>query len=245
VANFYVGLSGYSYKPWQGEGRFYPVGLKQKDFLAHYSTRYPAVEMDGSWYKTPTEEAVAGYVSGGAPEFQYSFKVHRRITHLGRLKEETWEMLPFLLKRLAPLATAGKLGPFQIQLPPNFKRDDERLRAFFEHLPQRFEGGEPARWSMEFRHESWACTEVENLLRQFNVAWIASDRDDARADRRDTADTFAYVRLRRMDTDEKALDGWMDYFKALMENGKDVYVYCKHEDDGSPWIWADYLLSKL
>lgn len=244
MAKFNVGLSGYSYKPWQGEDRFYPVGIKQREFLAYYCTRYPAVEMDGSWYRTPTEEAITSYVSGTPDGFQLSFKMHRKVTHISRLKEDCFEMIPFLMKRLQPIAQAGKLGPYQIQLPPNFKRNDERLEAFVKILPTTFDSGEKTRWSIEFRHESWTCTEIEEMLRAYNVAWIASDRDDARADRKDTADSFAYVRLRRMDTDDKALDEWAAYFGSLMEKGKDVFVYCKHEDDGSPWVWADYLLTK-
>lgn len=241
MANLYVGLSGYSYKPWQGEDRFYPVGLKQREFLAYYADRYRAVEMDGSWYKTPTAEAVEAYRTGTPDGFKFTFKMHRRITHLGRLKEETYDDVPFMVKRMQPLAQAGKFGCFFLQLPPNFKRNDERLDAFLRHLPRTFESGEPVRWAVEFRHESWTCPEIEAILRASNVAWVASDRDEARADRKDTAD-FAYVRLRRQDTDDAALDEWRRYVDSLTDQGRDVFVFCKHEDEGSPWIWADYLL---
>ena len=62
--------------------------------------------------------------------------------------------------------------------------------------------------------------------------------NDAAAQRRDTAD-FAYARLRRSEYDNDALDGWRSYFKGLE---KPSFVFCKHEDEGAPWIWADYLL---
>jgi uncharacterized protein YecE (DUF72 family) len=252
MARTLIGLSGYSYKPWQGEGRFYPVGLKQKEFLGYYGERYQAVEMDGSWYKTPTEENVKLWTEGSPEGFQFSFKLHRRITHIGRLKEETYEGVHYILRRMLPMARAGKLGPFLIQLPPNLRRNDERLEAFLAQLPHDFsqvrdlecEEGLRPRWSVEFRHESWNCAEVDEIMRKYRTAWVASDRDEAKADRRDTSD-FHYIRLRRMDTTEETLSEWAAYFQSQMDRGRDCYVYCKHEDDGSPWEWADFLKSKL
>jgi uncharacterized protein YecE (DUF72 family) len=252
MANAFVGLSGYSYKPWQGEDRFYPVGLKQKDFLKFYTEHYKAVEMDGSWYKTPTEEAVKQWIEGTPEGFQFSFKLHRRITHLGRLKEDTYGDVHFMLRRMLPMARSGKLGPFLIQLPPNLKRDDKRLEGFLAELPLDFsnvrdlecEPGLRCKWSVEFRHESWVCSEVEEIMRRHNIAWVASDRDEAKADRKDTAD-FHYIRLRRMDTTDETLTEWAAYFRTQLQNGKDCFIYCKHEDDGSPWLWADLLLKQL
>jgi len=252
MAGVYVGLSGFSYKPWQGEDRFYPPELKAKEFLGYYAGRYNAVEMDGSWYRTPSEDNVALWRMGTPEPFFFSFKLHRRISHLGRLKPETYDEVHFILKRMLPMAKAGKLGPFLIQLPPNMRRNDERLEGFLAALPKDFsevkdveiEPGLKPRWSVEFRHESWNCDEVDAIMRKYNVAYVASDRDEAKADRRDTAD-FAYVRLRRMDTTDETLTEWANYFTSFREQGKDCFVYCKHEDDGSPWIWADYLLGQL
>ena len=40
----------------------------------------------------------------------------------------------------------------------------------------------------------------------------------------------------------RTLEKWGEYFMEAKANGKDCYVYCKHEDEGSPWVWADHLL---
>ncbi|HVL40329.1 MAG TPA: DUF72 domain-containing protein, partial [Fimbriimonadaceae bacterium] len=237
MARLHVGLSGYSYKEWQGEGRFFPPGLKQSEFLGFYAERYRAVEMDGTWYRMPGEDAVRQWLEATPDGFQFSFKMHRRVTHMARLKPESLDSVIFLLERLKPVARAGKLGPFLIQLPPNFRRDDERLDTFLKALPADAEGT-PLQWAVEFRHSSWHEREVEEILRSQGVAWVAADTDESDAQRRDTA-SFSYVRLRKTEYDADALDEWSQYLSRLQ---KDAFVYCKHEDDESPWEWADALL---
>lgn len=245
----YVGLSGYAYKPWQGEGRFYPPDLKQTQFFDYYFDRYRAVEMDGSWYRMPAEKSVATHVRKAPEGFKFSFKMHQRVTHLSRLKPECIESLEFLMKSLLPLAKVGKLGPFLLQLPPNMKRNDERLGSFLQLLPKTFARVEPGcevpvQWAFEFRNDTWHADEVETLLRDAGAAWVASERDGHDAQRRDTAD-FVYARLRRSEYTDAVLASWAEYFDAVMKQGRPAYVYCKHEDEGSPWIWADGLLDKL
>src|SRR5205807_1687289 len=91
--------------------------------------------------------------------FRYCFKLHREITHMARLRLTALDSLHFMLKRLGPLAAAGKMGPLLIQLPPNLKRDDERLVTFLDNLPTTIEGvaslPRPLEWAVEFRHASW------------------------------------------------------------------------------------------
>jgi uncharacterized protein YecE (DUF72 family) len=235
MAQAHIGLSGYSYKPWQGPDRFYPSTLKQKDFLRYYATRYDTVELDGVWYRLPSEKAVADWIALTPPHFLFAPKVHRQITHRSRLKPDSYDFVQVMLDRLKRLASAERLGPLLIQLPPNLKRDDDRLARFLERLPA------SARWAIEFRHDSWYDGTVEALLKQFNVSWVAADTDDRPAECRDTAD-FWYVRLRRSAYDEQDLQHWAKRFRKAVAEGKSCYVYCKHEDEGSPWIWADRLL---
>jgi uncharacterized protein YecE (DUF72 family) len=235
MAQTHIGLSGYSYKPWQGPGRFYPSTLKQKDFLRYYAARYDTVELDGVWYRLPSEKAVADWIALTPPHFLFAPKVHRQITHRSRLKSDSYDFLRVMLDRLMRLASAERLGPLLIQLPPNFKRDDDRLARFLEQLPA------SAKWAIEFRHDSWSDAAVEALLKQYNVSWVAADTDDRPAECRDTAD-FWYVRLRRSAYGEPNLQRWSESFRKAVDAGKSCYVYCKHEDEGSPWIWADRLL---
>lgn len=246
-AMFHVGLSGYSYKPWHGEGRFYPPELKAKQFFAFYAERYRAVEMDGTWYRMPSTDMVAKWVADSPRPFHFCPKMHRDVTHMKRLKEEGYDAAKFFLKRLHAAAVAEVLGPVLIQLPPNMKIQAERLDSFLAMLPKHSgqmndeslsESGVPLRYAMEFRNETWSVAEVEEILRKHNVAWVASDTDEKDAERRQTAD-FSYIRLRKTAYDDADLKEWTAYFMA--QDDRDVFTFCKHEDDGSPWIWADAL----
>jgi uncharacterized protein YecE (DUF72 family) len=238
MTRIYIGLSGYSYKAWQGADRFYPPDIKQAGFLRYYASRYQTVELDGVWYRLPTDKTVQAWIDHTPPHFLYAPKAHREITHIRRLKPEGLPTLKAMLERLEPLRQAGKLGPILLQLPPNLKRDDARLGAFLDALPMTH------RWALEFRHESWHTAEIERLLRDHHVAWAAVETDERAAEHRDTAE-FRYARLRKNAYDQPQLRPWAERFREASQKGQDCFVYCKHEDEGSPWEWADELMRLL
>jgi len=246
MGRFHIGLSGYSYKPWQGEGRFYPPELKAREFLGYYASRFPAVEMDGTWYRMPAESSIQTWLDQTPDDFLFSPKMHRSVTHMKRLKPESYDSARFFVHRLEPLARARKLGPILVQLPPNLKTDPARLEAFLAAAPTTISSADPGapatpiRYAIEFRNPTWESDDIGRLLHAGKAAWVAADTDEAPAQRRDTSD-FIYVRLRRSEYDDARLREWADYFHSVLASGKDCFVYCKHEDEGSPWIWADRL----
>lgn len=235
MSPIHIGLSGYSYKPWQGPGRFYPETLKPTEFLRHYASRFNTVELDGIWYRLPTEQMVRGWLEQTPSTFVFAPKAHRQITHMHRLRPDALIFVQLMLDRLAPIVEQKRLGPILLQLPPNFRRDIDRLKTFLEQVPR------TVRWAIEFRHESWHVPEVETLLTNHGISWVAADTDDSPAHIRDTAD-FWYVRLRRSEYNDTVLTEWATRFNDMARRGKDCYVYCKHEDERSPWIWADRLI---
>lgn len=229
MAQIHIGLSGYAYKPWQGEDRFYPPELKAKEFYKFYAERFNGVEMDGTWYRMPSENAVSLWIEQADPDFRYTFKVHRDVTHMKRLKAEAVDSLKFMVKRLQPALDKGLVGCVYFQFPPNFKRNDERLDEFLPHLPA------DVNFAMEFRHESWKSPEVVNRLLNANVGIVASDSEDWELIQEDTGPCL-YARLRRESYTDDDLLKWAKWFLEKRDQGKDVYVFFKHEDDGSPWI---------
>ncbi len=161
----HIGCSGWSYEEWRGI--LYPEGLPATKWLARYAEEFETVEVNNTFYRLPTEKAVAGWIEQTPPEFTFTLKVSRYVTHIKRLKEVAKYTKTFT-ERVAPLIGDPREGPFLWQLPANFKRNDERLAGALDDLP-------PGRHAFEFRHESWFVPEVYDRLRERGVALVIGD----------------------------------------------------------------------
>jgi uncharacterized protein YecE (DUF72 family) len=93
---------------------------------------------------------------------------------------------------------------------------------------------------MEFRHDSWKTEEVAEILRAHKVCTVASDSEEWELIQQDTGKCL-YARLRREVYSDDDLLRWGTWFKEASDSGKDVFVFFKHEDEGSPWVEADRL----
>jgi uncharacterized protein YecE (DUF72 family) len=166
TTDWYVGTMGFAYEPWRN-GVFYPAGMGQKQFLAYYSQRFHAVEMDSTFYGVPTAKAVQKWTAVTTPAFKISPKTPREITHDLRLGGSDDLMAAFLeTMRLL----GDKLGAILIQFPPDFTIGGaERLDNFLRQLPT------DLRYAVEFRHTSWDTAETAVLLRAHNIAWAMAD----------------------------------------------------------------------
>lgn len=215
-----AGTSGYSYKEWKGS--FYPADLPAKKMLNFYGQHFRSVEINYTFRAMPTVELLANWAAEVPKDFQFVLKAPQRITHIQRLKNAQ----P-LLAELFEIAGSlkGSLGPVLFQLPPNFKKDIERLREFLALLPKK------RRCAFEFRNESWFDDEVYDLLRQYKVAFCYAETEgDLTVPFVSTTD-WGYVRLREYDYKDADLKKWMKKFRE--QEWKDVYVFFKHEDEGN------------
>ncbi len=59
MENVFIGTSGWTYDGWRG--RFYPADVPKKDWLRWYAGRFSTAEINGSFYRTPSLEAVRGW----------------------------------------------------------------------------------------------------------------------------------------------------------------------------------------
>ena len=227
--NLLVGTSGYSYKEWKGN--FYPEDLAAKEMLSYYSRRLPAVEINNTFYRLPQASMVENWKAQVPESFRFSIKATQRITHIKRLKncaEET----KYLMETAALLGE--RLGVVLFQLPPNSKKDSERLRDFLNCLPG------STRAAFEFRHESWLDDEITELLRGKNCALVVSDTDEnPLTSINETAD-WGYLRLRRTAYSNDDLKSWMQL--VTEQTWKDAFVFFKHEDEGvGPKLAAQFI----
>jgi uncharacterized protein YecE (DUF72 family) len=217
---YYVGTSGYSYKEWRGS--FYPQKFAAKDMLPFYAARFDAVELNNTFYRVPQPAMVESWISQVPETFRFSVKASQRITHFKRLKEAT-EVTNYFLEIVTALRE--RLGVVLFQLPPNMKKDTERLAAFLEQLPETIGA------AFEFRHPTWFDDDVIQLLRKHNRVLCVSDTDELPASHIDRTADWGYLRLRRVNYSEPDLLMWVDRIKS--QKWESVYVFFKHEDEAT------------
>ena len=220
--NVLVGTSGWSYKEWKGS--FYPAKMPAEEMLHFYAERFPAVEVNNSFYRIPAERVLASWAEQVPGQFRFLMKASRRITHNNRLTDEDGS-LAYFLRAVNPLGE--RLGPTLFQLPPTLQKDVERLKQFLGKLPPRWMA------AMEFRHPSWFDEEVYGVLRAHGVALAAVDEDEAEGKGAPLVPTAAwgYLRMRSQGYDTAALESWAARIREQPWTA--AYVFLKHED-GSP-----------
>jgi uncharacterized protein YecE (DUF72 family) len=220
MARIRVGTSGWSYQSWRGP--FFPPRLPARSQLAYYACQFDTTELNGVFYRTPSRETVMSWRDQTGPDFLFSWKASKFITHWKRLSESSINSLELLDDRLTILGE--KVGAILFQLPPNFEADAGRLASFLALLPKRH------RYSFEFRHPSWYAAGILKLLADRNAALCLSDHHDAPAPWERTAD-FVYVRGHgpsgRYEGRYKAarLVSWAKSILSWRCGGCDVYVY--------------------
>jgi uncharacterized protein YecE (DUF72 family) len=226
VSETRIGCSGWNYEHWRG--RFYPEGLPESRWLAHYAQSFDTVELNASFYRLPTRRSAERWAEATPQEFLFAVKASRYLTHVKRLRE-VGKGVALLCERIEPLAGAGKLGPILWQLPENFHRDDGRLAAALAELPR-------GRHCFEFRHASWFVPEVEELLRTHCVALVIGDHPERPFQTLTRTADWMFARLHRgrgRDGNYTAaqLREWAARVREWRRKG-DVYLYFNDDWNG-------------
>lgn len=182
-----IGCSGWSYDDWRGG--FYPEDLPRRRWLERYAETFDTVEVNNTFYRLPSQEAVAAWAEQTPAGFLFACKASRYLTHIKRLTTVA-DGSARLLDVLGPLRDAGKLGPILWQLPGNFERDDSRLATALEALPA-------GRHAFEFRHPSWFDEGVYRLLADAGAALVIGDDPERPFVERTVVTGWTYVRFHR------------------------------------------------
>jgi uncharacterized protein YecE (DUF72 family) len=214
-----AGTSGYAYKEWKGS--FYPEDLPSDGMLSFYAQQLGTVEINNTFYRMPSEKVLVQWAERVPDGFRFVLKASRRITHMHRLKSAD-DPLAYLVNNASVMG--AKLGAMLFQLPPNMKKDLERLTDFLALLPS----GWPA--AFEFRHDSWFEDDVYEALRAHGTALCVADTQEGETPLVATG-RRGYLRLRREDYDDQALRDWSERITA--QPWDDAYVFFKHEDAGA------------
>ncbi len=228
-----IGISGWTYAPWRGV--FYPSGLRRRDELAYAASRFPTIEINGTFYGLQRPETFAAWAEQTPGDFVFAVKAPRFLTHAKRLRDIEAPLANFLGSGI--LRLGAKLGPILWQLPPNFGFEPDRLAAFLGLLPRdtvaaaefarthhdgrlaggawtETDAGRPLRHAIEIRHESFRDPAFVRLLRAHEVALVC-------------ADTVAWPRL---------MDLTADFVYCRLHGSEELYA--SGYEDAALDVWA-------
>lgn len=221
-----IGTSGWHYAHWAG--LFYPDKLPKSKWFEYYAKDFDTVEINNTFYQLPKEETFNNWHKQAPKSFLYTLKANRYITHIKRLKDPA-ESLKRFFERACLLKE--NLGPVLYQLPPNFQKDLDRLRAFLQALRKN--------WTavFEFRHESWFSDDTYKLLREFNAGFCIHDMPGMKVPRVVTADII-YVRFHgptgkyQGNYSKSALQSWAKWLKEHIKEARTFYAYFNNDIGG-------------
>ncbi|HLW78747.1 MAG TPA: DUF72 domain-containing protein [Terriglobia bacterium] len=235
MAKLYAGTSGFAYPSWKP--RFYPSDVPAKRFLEYYSRRLNSVEINYTFRRLAASTTLENWIKATEPGFLFVTKAHERITHLLRLKDAA-EFTDLFLRSIDPLRATRRLGPILFQLPPYLRCDVSVLRDFLIRLPR------DLRYTFEFRNASWLDDAVYDLLRQHNAALCWAESEKIEIPEVATAD-FAYFRLRKEEYSPAERKKIAAAVKKVLTEGKDVFVFFKHEETPEGALYAEELLKAV
>jgi uncharacterized protein YecE (DUF72 family) len=233
MGKVYAGTSGWAYATWKPD--FYPAKLASAKFLGFYANKLNSVEVNYTFRRFPTEKLLRGWIETVPEAFKFAIKANQKITHVKRLRDVAQFTAEFIAA-LRPLAEGDRLGPILFQLPPFLKCDLPLLQGFVGELPRHL------RTAFEFRHESWFCDAVFDVLRKGNVALCQAESEKLETPEVCTAD-FCYMRFRKEEYSPKTRKELAARVATAAKTG-DVFVYFKHEETPEGVLYAESLLQK-
>jgi len=162
-SRFRIGCAGWSI-PSSHAAEFPAEG----SHLERYAQRFPAVEINSSFYRPHRPQTYARWAASTPDAFRFAVKVPKEITHTRRLRDGDAPLERFLAEAGA---LGEKCGPLLVQLPPSLPFEADAAEAFFRGLRRRFAGDVVC----EPRHPTWFTPKVDQALAGFEIARVAAD----------------------------------------------------------------------
>ncbi|QLL58574.1 MULTISPECIES: DUF72 domain-containing protein [Empedobacter] len=223
---------------------FYPP--KTKDELSYYSTQFNSIELNATYYRSPSKENVETWANKTPKDFKFFPKIPQSISHYGRLQNVTDKLTQYLD---AVALFEDKLGMIFLQMHENFApKDFDKLQNFIENFPK----GYPL--AVELRHEDWFSNEENfnrliTLLEKHNISNIivdAAGRRDMVHMRLTSSEAFVRFVGANIPSDYERLDEWIDTIKLWKAEGLQKLYFFIHQnlELESPML-AKYFIKKL
>jgi uncharacterized protein YecE (DUF72 family) len=233
MKNVHVGTMGWSYGFWVGN--FYPAGVRPSEFLAEYSKHFGTVEVNNTFYRVPSADALLKWRDQTPQGFLFSAKFPQVITHKKMLKNCEAEV-KFFIERISVLQE--KTGPLLLQFPPAFgPKQAALLGDFLPKLPKRH------RYTVEVRNRKLLGDKLYSLLRENRIALAISplmpETEQITADfvyirwegdRRKVNGALGKVEVERTDDIKK----WATKISEFLHETKEVFGYFSKYYSGHP-----------
>jgi uncharacterized protein YecE (DUF72 family) len=166
-----LGTSAFTAEGWKGV--FYPENMKPADYLTHYALNYDTVELDSTFYRTPTVRVVEGWYNKTPKGFLFAAKVPQIITHEKVLVdcesdvEHFISTMDVLKEKLGPLLF--QFGYFNKKAFVGVNDFLARLIPFLKKLPKDHQ------YAVEIRNKNWIVPQFIEALRERKIAFALVD----------------------------------------------------------------------
>jgi uncharacterized protein YecE (DUF72 family) len=223
-----IGTSGWTYDGWRD---LLYRDVPRARWLAHYATRFGAVEVNATFYHSLEPATFAHWHEQTPAQFRFAIKANRYLTHVSRLR---FPAAALARERQASLPLADKLAVVLWQLPAGLHLDPDLLAPFLDRLSQWPE----ARHAIEFRHASWFTPQTADLLSAHRVAACQSDAADWPMWDGIVTTDLVYVRLHGHEAtyssaySDRALRAWARRVHSWLAERRSVHVYFDNTDLG-------------
>jgi uncharacterized protein YecE (DUF72 family) len=156
----FIGTSGWAYK-------WFP-----KATLNWYveNSGMNTIELNSSFYYYPKPSSVENWKTIGK-DLSWAIKVHRGITHISRMKEDTHKLFNRMLELFSPMEKI--ITYYLFQFPPTFRNNPEnieRINNFLRAFPEI-----KTKFAFEFRNSSWFNKDIESLIADNGSVFVSVD----------------------------------------------------------------------
>ncbi|WP_293886181.1 MULTISPECIES: DUF72 domain-containing protein [unclassified Sphingobacterium] len=237
----YVGCAKWNKQDLKG---FYPRGTK--DELAYYSTQFNSIELNATFYNSPSIDQVETWKHKTPANFKFFPKIPQSISHFSRLLNTADKVKLFTD---AIVHFDEKLGMAFLQMHDNYNpKDMARLKLFLHDWPTEVP------LALEVRNKEWfskpaVTKELYALLEETNVTNILVDtagRRDMLHMRLTTPTAFIRYVGANHASDYDRLDQWIDVLKLWRENGlQKLYFFIHQNIEVESPLLATHFIKKL
>jgi uncharacterized protein YecE (DUF72 family) len=222
---FYSGTSGLVLKI---PKRSFPAEFSDKSRLHYYASIFNSIEVNSSFYKIPMASTVKKWSADVPPEFRFTFKLWKGITHNKGLMYEPDDIEHFI----ETINDVGdKKGCLLLQFPPSITlAHADQLEELLGYVR---EADPDMQWTtaVEFRHRSLYQQSIYNRLTDLKMALVFHDLPASISPLTDLGAGFIYLRFHgpsgdyRGSYNDGALLKQAATIHSWMDEGKTVYAY--------------------